>query len=216
MIAPAAASPEPSAKSPSRRALVYLAGPMVFLANPAPVFAEMKAICRRHGLDGVSPLDNQIGLEGRAPGRVLLEAIVTADIALMDSVDAGLFCLDGFRRSPEMDPGTAFEVGYMRALRKPIAGWSRDPSDYPAKVRSYFQQVFGLPLVDTAPGATGGTSGTMRDPDGILVHSQGCLQNAMIDLGIGTAGGAVFGHADWQTAFNQAAAQLSRQLGHRG
>ncbi len=211
MTAPAAASPGASAKAHSRRALVYLAGPMVFLADPAPVFAQMKEICRRHGLEGISPLDNQIGLEGRAPDRALLEAIVTADIALMDNVDAGLFCLDGFRRSPEMDPGTAFEVGYMRALRKPIAGWSRDPRDYPAKVRSYFQQIFGLPLVDTGPGATGGTSGTMRDPDGILVHSQGCLQNAMIDLGIGTAGGTVVGHTEWQIAFDQAAAHLSRQ-----
>jgi nucleoside 2-deoxyribosyltransferase len=180
---------------------VYLAGPMVFYPDPEAAFRRMKMICRRHGLTGVSPLDNQIGLEGLAPDRTLLERIVAADIALMDTLDGGLFCLDPFRRSPEMDPGTAFEVGYMRALKKPMAGWTCDPLEYPAKVRAYFGTAFGQELAATGPGAQGGTSGTMRDPDGVLVHSQGCLQNAMIDVGIGV----VFADPDWETAFDLAA-----------
>ena len=48
----------------------------------------------------------------------------------------------------------------------------------------------------------------MRDPDGILVHSHDCLQNAMIHIGIG----AVFAHPDWETAFGQAAAALAEQM----
>jgi nucleoside 2-deoxyribosyltransferase len=187
---------------------IYLAGPMVFYPDPEATFRRMKAICRRHGLTGVSPLDNQIGLEGMAPDRTLLERIVAADIALMDTLDGGLFCLDPFRRSPEMDPGTAFEVGYMRALKKPMAGWSTDPRDYPAKVRSFFGTAFSLDLTATDPGAKGGTSGTMRDPDGVLVHSQGCLQNAMIDISIG----AVFADPDWEVAFDQAAAAIAGTL----
>jgi nucleoside 2-deoxyribosyltransferase len=187
---------------------VYLAGPMVFYPDPEATFRRMKTICRRHGLTGVSPLDNQMGLEGVAPDRTLLQRIVSADIALMDALDGGLFCLDPFRRSPEMDPGTAFEIGYMRALKKPMAGWTTDPRDYPAKVRNYFETRFGLGLTATEPGTTGGTSGTTRDPDGILVHSQGCLQNAMIDIGIGP----VFAHPDRGTAFDQAAAALARLL----
>ena len=195
-----------------RRPRIYLAGPMVFYPDPETTFCRMKAICRLHGLLGVSPLDNQIGLEGKSPDRALLEQIVRADMELMDTLDGGLFCLDGFRRSPEMDPGTAFEIGYMRALKKPLAGWTSDPRDYPAKVRDHFQDTFGLKLVTAEPGAKGGTSGTMRDPDGILAHSQGCLQNAMIDIGIATAGGSVFGHADWETAFGQAAAALAARM----
>ena len=185
---------------------------MVFLPDPEAVFVGMKAICRRHGLEGVSPLDNQMGLEGLPPDAALLEKIVRADIALMDALDGGLFCLDPFRRSAEMDAGTAFEVGYMRALGKPIAGWTCDPRDYPAKVGDYFRQAHGLPLAAAEPGGKGGTSGTLRDPDGVLVHSQGCLQNAMIDYGIRTAGGQVFSDADWETAFAQAAAHLARRL----
>jgi nucleoside 2-deoxyribosyltransferase len=195
---------------------IYLAGPMVFYPDPEPTYQRMKEICGRHGLNGVSPLDNQLGLEEMAPGRDLLERIVRADIELMDTLDGGLFCLDGFRRSPEMDPGTAFEIGYMRALRKPIAGWSRDPRDYPTKVLSYFRDVFGLQLVASEPGAKGGTSGTMRDPDGTLVHSAFCLQNAMIDLGIATAGGWVVGHTDWEIAFDQAAAYLAGVMARGG
>lgn len=190
---------------------IYLAGPMVFYPDPRSVFTRMKVICRRLGIEGVSPLDNQIGLEGLAPDRALLERIVTADMELMDTLDGGLFCLDGFRRSPEMDAGTAFEVGYMRALRKPIAGWTGDPRPYPTKVRDYFKAM-GLGLTPAPAGAVGGTSGTTRDPDGILVHSEGCLQNAMIDLGIATSGGQVFSHMDWEIAFRDAADHLVRRL----
>jgi nucleoside 2-deoxyribosyltransferase len=201
----------PHGKTASRNNIprVYLAGPMVFYRNPEATFDRMRHICLRHGLVGISPLDSQAGLEGTLPDRGLLEKIVKADIELMDTLDGGLFCLDGFRRSPEMDPGTAFEVGYMRALKKPIVGWTRDPKDYPTKVGDHFRNTFNLKLVATEPGAKGGTSGTMRDPDGILVHSQSCLQNAMIDIGIATAGGRVFGHYDWEIAFDQAASWLA-------
>jgi nucleoside 2-deoxyribosyltransferase len=119
---------------------------MVFYPDPEATFQRMKELCRRHGLTGVSPLDNQIGLEGIPPDRALLEKIVKADIELMDTLDGGLFCLDPFRRSPEMDPGTAFEIGYMRALKKPLAGWTSDPRPYPAKVQNHFQQVFVIKI----------------------------------------------------------------------
>jgi nucleoside 2-deoxyribosyltransferase len=203
---------EPAQDQTAGRPRIYLAGPMIFYPDPETTFDQMKAICRRHGLLGVSPLDNQNGLEGKSTDRALLEQVITADMELMDTLDGGLFCLDGFRRSPEMDPGTAFEVGYMRALKKPLAGWTSDPRDYPAKVRDYFRDTFGLALVATEPGSKGATSGTTRDPDGILVHSENCLQNAMIDVGIATAGGQVFGHASWGAAFSQAATALAAQI----
>ena len=203
-------NPPPTPTKPGNR--IYLAGPMVFLPDPEATFHVMKTICRRHGLEGVSPLDNQIGLEGLPLGESLLERIVKADIDLMRTLDGGLFCLDGFRRSPEMDAGTAFEVGYMRALGKPIAGWTSDPRDYPTKVRTYFETNFGLTLAIATPGLKGGTSGITRDPDGMLVHSEGCMQNAMIEFGIKTSGGQILAHADWELAFDRAAATLSGQL----
>jgi hypothetical protein len=55
----------------------------------------------------------------------------------------------------------------------------------------------------------------MRDPDGILVHSQTCLQNVMIDISIASAGGQVFAYADWETAFAQAAAHMGGMVDGR-
>jgi nucleoside 2-deoxyribosyltransferase len=194
------------------RPAIYLAGPTVFEPDPEARFSAMKAICARHGVAGVSPLDNQIGLEGMAPGRDLLRRIVSADIALMRRLDGGVVCLDGFRGLPEMDAGTAFEIGYMVALGKPVAGWTGDPRPYPLKVQQHFERATGAALAPTAAGAKGGTSGLLRDPHGMLVHSEGCVQNAMTEIGIELAGGAVFADADWTVAFEAAVALLAGQV----
>jgi nucleoside 2-deoxyribosyltransferase len=194
------------------RPAIYLAGPTVFEPDPESTFAVMKAICTRHGLQGVSPLDNQMGLEGMPPGRELLRRIVAADIALMRRLDGGVFCLDGFRGAPEMDAGTAFEIGYMVALGKPVAGWTRDARPYPLKVQHYFEHGMGASLVPAQAGAKGGTSGLQRDPHGMLVHSEGCVQNAMTEIGIELAGGTVFADAEWTAAFDAAVALLATKF----
>jgi nucleoside 2-deoxyribosyltransferase len=175
----------------------------------------MRSLCREQGLVGVAPHDNQIGLEHLPPGKPLLEQIVRADIELMQQLEAAVFCLDGFRRGPEMDAGTAFEIGYMKALGKPIAGWTRDPRTYPVKVADFLRNVFGVELVTTTAALVGGTSGLLRDPDGILVHSEGCVQNAMIHVGIELAGGDIVANADWETAFRGAVVSVARQLERR-
>ena len=191
---------------------IYLAGPMVFYEDPEAVFDEMKTICARYRLDGVAPLDNQIDVEGDAPGKALNVKIAAADFEAMHNVEGGIFCLDPLRRSPEMDVGTAVEIGYMKALGLPMAGWTSDPRSYHAKVRDYFGQMFGQSLTQTAPNAVGGTSGLTRDPDGMLVHSEGMLQNLMAHGGIELAGGEVHADASWQTAFENAARSLAAQL----
>lgn len=185
---------------------------MVFDVDPAIMFERMKTLCQEHGLVGVAPLDNQIGLEGLRPGKQLLNSIVAADIELMEQLEAGVFCLDGFRRGPEMDAGTAFEVGYMKALGKPIAGWTRDPRSYPVKLGDFFRDIFGESLTKSPAGSAGGTSGVLRDPDGILVHSEGCVQNAMVHVGIELAGGVVSVDSDWERAFSGAVGSIARQL----
>ena len=204
--------PVPVAKH-SSAPRVYLAGPMVFEPDPSAVFARMKAICASCGVTGVTPLDNQVGLETLLPGKPLLQRIVRADIALMDTLEAGVFCLDGFRRGPEMDAGTAFEIGYMKALGKPIAGWTCDPRPYPDKVAGFFRDVFRESLVRTRANPAGGTSGALRDPDGILVHSDGCVQNAMVHVGIELAGGDVVADPDWEVAFHGAITSIARRFG---
>ena len=194
---------------------VYLAGPTVFEEDPTGIFEEMKKICLKHGIEGVSPLDNQIGLEGIAPGKDLILKIVQADFDLMDKLDGGIFCLDPFRRSTEMDPGTAVEIGYMKAQKKPLAGWTKDGREYPEKVRDLFAKT-GESLTETQANDQGGTSGSTRDPDGILVHSDGMVQNGMTQGGIELSGGRVGIDADWKKAFEQAVISIKEQFIQQG
>jgi nucleoside 2-deoxyribosyltransferase len=205
--------PDPSALVRPR---LYLAGPMVFYPDPDTTFSAMKHICALHGVAGVAPLDNQSSLAGVPPSRALVRRIVEADLELMRSLDAGVFCLDGFRRSPEMDPGTAFEIGYMHALGKPLVGWTADPRDYPARVAGYFADVFRQTLRAAPTGALGAASGSLRDPDGVLVHSESCYQNAMTEIGIELGGGLVFADQDWSRAFAAAVQHLAGRLCGRG
>ena len=70
--------------------------------------------------------------------------------------------------------------------------------------------VFGEELASVEKNERGGTSGALRDPDGVLVHSEGMYQNLMIDVAIEKSGGRVFADTEWQTAFRLAAEHLSR------
>jgi nucleoside 2-deoxyribosyltransferase len=128
-----------SRSTPSPR--IYLAGDLVFRRDADALFAAFKDICRAEGLEGVSPFDGQ------------------------DSVarQAGLFCVDPFRRAPDMDPGTAVEIGYMTAQGKKLAGYTVDGRTYPEKVRAYFAAGWDVALSPAGE--------TPRDADGMLVHS---------------------------------------------
>ncbi len=188
---------------------VYLAGDLVFRPDAVAIFARLRAICAELGLNGLAPLDGQLDLTGLPPGEETIMAIVRADRALMDRCDAGLFCLDPFRRAPDMDPGTAVEIGYMFAQNKPLAGYTTDGRDYPAKVEAYFRTAWNAPLRPRAPLESGGTSGSLEDPDGIMVHSEGMVQNAMTEGFIRLSGGRVFADPDFDTAFRRAASHLA-------
>ena len=188
---------------------VYLAGDMVFRPGAAAIFDRMKSICAEHGLQGVAPLDGQAHVAGLPPGEVTLMAIVAADRDLMDGCDAGLFCLDPFRRAPHMDPGTAVELGYMFAQGKKLAGYTVDGRTYPEKVAGYFAAQ-GEAL-QPRPSGAGGASGADDDPDGIMVHSEGMVQNGMTEGFIRLSGGLVFASPDLFEAFRQAASHLAGQ-----
>lgn len=190
--------------------IVYLAGPTVFLPNATEVFDTMKSILARYDLKGAAPVDNQIGLEQLAPGEKLAEAIYLADEQLMRNVDAAIFNIDPFRRGTEMDAGTAFEVGFCKALDLPMTGWTTDARSYPNKVRDHIRTVFGEELTSVERNEKGGTSGALRDPDGVLVHSEGMYQNLMIQMAIEKTGGRAYADRDWKKAFDLAAEHLSR------
>ncbi len=195
----------------SRR--VYLAGDLVFRPDALAIFDRLRAICRDFGLLGVAPLDGQDAVKGMPPGEATIMAIVTADRDLMDGCDAGLFCLDPFRRSADMDPGTAVEIGYMFAQGKPLCGYTADGRPYPDKVAHYFGAAWNTHLRPRTPLDQGGSSGGTEDADGVLVHSEGMVQNGMTEGFIRLSGGRVFAASDLFHAFADAARHLAARIG---
>ena len=104
---------------------VYLAGPEVFLPDPAAAGEAKRArvaeLGRSHDwpfeLAGLYPLDNAIA--DLRPDFDTGMRIYRANIELMDRACAVAANMVRFR-GPSMDVGTAFEMGYMRGRGKPV------------------------------------------------------------------------------------------------
>jgi nucleoside 2-deoxyribosyltransferase len=109
---------------------IYLAGPDVFLPDAVEIGRRKAAICARHGVSGLYPLDNAID---RSAGEVSLN-IFKGNEAMMDAADAIIANLTPFRGF-SADAGTAYELGYMAARGKLCLGYSNDPSIYAERVR---------------------------------------------------------------------------------
>ena len=99
--------------------------PEVFLPNAREAGEDKKRVIERLNareewpfrLVGLYPLDNEI--PDFAPNPETGIRIYRANIAMMDKADAVAANMVRFR-GPGMDGGTAFEMGYMRGLGKPV------------------------------------------------------------------------------------------------
>lgn len=148
--------------------VVYLAGPEVFLANAVEIGAAKKALCARHGLEGLFPLDNALDLAGLTPPQAG-RAIFRANVALMRRADAVIANLTPFR-GPGCDPGTAFEVGFMHALGKPVFAYANTALGHAERVAAFH----GGALERRA-------DGRLVDPEGLEVEDFGLIDNLMLD-----------------------------------
>lgn len=189
---------------------VYLGGDTVFRRDAKQLFEAFKAICLKVGLHGVSPFDGQDEVEELTPGTETSLLISRLDRNLMDECAAGLFCIDPFRRAADMDPGTAVEIGYMTAQNKPIAGYTVDGRSYHEKVQSYFEQAWSSPLERHVPETD--EQPRYRDEDGMIVHSEGLLQNAMVEGFIRQSGGGIAVAESILEAFSAAAKDLAHLI----
>jgi len=107
---------------------VYLAGPEVFLPEPVKAGEQRKARIQTLNqqynwpftLLGLYPLDNAI--ENFAHDYATGIRIYEANLDLMHQADFVAANMVRFR-GPSMDVGTAFEMGYMRGLSKPVFGY---------------------------------------------------------------------------------------------
>nr|WP_067293172.1 nucleoside 2-deoxyribosyltransferase [Marinobacterium profundum] len=111
---------------------VYIAGPDVFWPNALEAGAAKVELCTRYGFEGLFPLDSALQLEGLAPREAGM-AIYRANINLMQKADLLVANMTPFR-GPSLDAGTAFELGFMTGLGKPVWGYSLDGRLYADRV----------------------------------------------------------------------------------
>ena len=140
---------------------VYLAGPDVFLPDAVEIGRRKAAICDRHGLIGLYPLDNDVDLAAPDASRMIFRG----NEAMMDGADAIIANLTPFR-GPGADAGTVYELGYMAGRGKLCFGYCNDPALYADRVRR-------LTTVEDQ-------AGRLVDAEGLTVEDFGLPDNLMM------------------------------------
>ena len=113
-------------------ATAYLAGPDVFLPNAAAHAARKVEICRRFGLRGLPPLNEDA--ETVAKHLEVWQAIYEKDIAMMQRCDIIIANLTPFAGA-SADAGTLIEVGWFLGQGKPIFGYSNSSESFELRMR---------------------------------------------------------------------------------
>jgi nucleoside 2-deoxyribosyltransferase len=181
---------------------VYLAGPDVFLPDPAARAVALKDICARHGLLAVFPLDplpDEPSCWADLPEPHRIARRNEAHIRASDAIIANLTPF----RGPGADAGTVYEVGFGRALGLPVFGFMTLAEDYAARVHCL-------------PGCSGAC-----DADGLTIEDFGLFENLMIACAIAESGGAIVAEAAndrWGDliVFERCVAQAAKVLGGVG
>jgi nucleoside 2-deoxyribosyltransferase len=107
-------------------------------------------------------------------------------------------------RGPSADAGTVFELGFMRALGRPVLGYSNAGADFLDRTRAFLGAA-------ARPRADGG----WEDGEGMGLEDFGLADNLMIDGAIAAADGVLERHAAaddrWRdlTAFARCVARLA-------
>ena len=155
---------------------LYLAGPEVFLADAAEIAVAKQAICAAQGMTGIFPLDPP----PLAPDPALPEwrRIYQANEAHFRSCDALIANLTPFRGASAA-VGTVYELGFMRALGRPVFGYS-----------NVAQRFGGRVLAGLGGTARRRADGTWEDAEGMAVEEFDRHDNLMLEGGIAASGGS--------------------------
>ena len=112
--------------------IAYLAGPDVFLPNAVAHAATKVEICRRWGLHGLPPLNEDA--ETVATEQEAWRTIYEKDVAMMEQSDIIIANLTPFAGA-SADAGTLIEVGWFLGKGKPIFGYSNTPETFETRMR---------------------------------------------------------------------------------
>ncbi len=120
--------------------IAYLAGPDVFLPNAVPHAATKTEICRRFGVRGLPPLNEDA--EAAATGQEAWRSIYEKDVAMMEKSDIIIANLTPFAGA-SADAGTLIEVGWFLGKGKPIFGYSNTPETFETRMRKQLGPTHG-------------------------------------------------------------------------
>lgn len=145
---------------------LYLAGPEVFRPDAIAIGAAKKALCARYGHQGVFPLDQPMAVPADWRG------IHAANELLIRGCQGLIANLTPFR-GPGADPGTVFELGFMRGLGRPVHGYMATTATLRERVAC------------THDGTT------WRDAEGLEVEDFDLGENLMLEGAIAAARGVM-------------------------
>ncbi len=117
-------------------ALVYLAGPDVFLPEVIQLAGRKKELCKTYGFEGAFPMDVELEASTTLAPFDKAAAISRANENLMRQCDVVIANLTPFRGA-SADVGTVYEIGFMRGLGKPVFGYTNIVQDYKERVEHY-------------------------------------------------------------------------------
>jgi nucleoside 2-deoxyribosyltransferase len=155
---------------------IYLAGPEVFLPDADAVAEAKRALCARHGAIGIFPTEPVHCPAADAAADAWL-AIYLRNEAHIRGADALIANLTPFR-GPSADAGTVYELGFMRALGRPVAGYANTTTPFTERTLAFL-----------GSGARRQPDGGWEDAEGLHLESFGLHDNLMIDGGLRAAGG---------------------------
>jgi nucleoside 2-deoxyribosyltransferase len=98
---------------------IYLAGPDVFKRDAIEYFKNLKEISKKYNHVGMAPSDNikEILSQDNAATKIFFR-----NVEMIDNCDVVIANLEPFR-GPNVDDGTAFEIGYGFAKGKLVYGY---------------------------------------------------------------------------------------------
>lgn len=153
---------------------IYIAGPEVFLPDAKTVGAEKKRLAAEAGFEGCFPLDTAVSLEGLSSHEQARRIYGTCE-DMMRTCDLAIANCTPFR-GVSMDSGTAYEIGFMRALGRPVLAYTNAPGSL--ATRSAHYRRIGLLPWDC-------------DHPGVEIESFDHAENLMIAVAIEQSGGAL-------------------------
>jgi nucleoside 2-deoxyribosyltransferase len=160
------------------RPRIYLAGPEVFLPEARAVGRLKVELCAAAGFEGAFPLDHGIDLAA-LPKQEQGLSIQRACEAVMRTCDLAIANMTPFR-GVSMDVGTAYEMGFMRALGRPVLGYSNVVADLEARCRAF--RARGIPPGDS-------------DRPDVEIEDFDAADNLMMAVAVVDSGSRVHTHA---------------------